>query len=290
MEDRLDNYDLSSSNPFKSGGEDGGEFQFFFNDNNNYDNNSLSLDGFYSNIVNTSEHVFKFASLDQISSIGDHQELTGVTQNINSFKNDCENINLDTSMADCDFENHIALGKDSEKLREVKIQKHISSNLCKKLKPIRRDVINKTIFRIIRRYFHMLLEKAIPDYKNQKKNNLMKMLSSFSEFLFPNISNSDEMAKVMSALMFRREVLVSQKDVCKDASLKVFLDIQSKYSHKLLLPALSNPYFREMFARFTKQGIPFLDKDENVMSNSIIYYKELEKIKNIFGSLSQESL
>lgn len=147
-------------------------------------------------------------------------------------------------------------------------------------------MINKTIFRIIRRYFHKILENAIPDYKQQKKADLMNLLISFSELLFPEIDNSKEMAKVMSALMFRREVLVSKRDAYYDPKLKVFLDIQSKYSHKLLTPVLKNKYFGLMFIKFLEKGHEFFISDENVTSNASVYSQELEKIKSLFFALT----
>ena len=149
-------------------------------------------------------------------------------------------------------------------------------------KVVRRDVINKTIFRIIRRYFLNLLEKAVPDYKCQKKDNLLNMLTSFAEFLFPEAENSTQLAEVMSALMFRRELLLSKSEVSKRSELKVFLDIQSKYSHKLLQPALDNASFRVLFAYFLENGTKFFGVDENVMNNSSNYYEELNKIKQVF--------
>lgn len=237
--------------------------------------------------MNTSEHIFKFPNFDQ--KVGDHLELTGVTQNENQIQNQSEDLNLDTSQADCDFENNNEDPKSCLEQEQKKLGKPVSQEIpsrIQKSKTIRRDVINKTIFRIIRRYFHMLLEKAVPDYKSQKKHNLMSMLRSFSEYLFPNNQDSLKMAQVMSALMFRREVLVSKKDISQDPNLKVFLDIQSKYSHKLLSPVLCNKYFGMMFEKFIEHGIAFFDEDENVTNNSKIYHQELDKIKSIYYSSS----
>lgn len=64
-------------------------------------------------------------------------------------------------------------------------------------KIVRRDVINKTIFRIIRRFFYSLLEKVVPDYKIQKRANLMNMLVSFAELLFPMEENIIEITEVL---------------------------------------------------------------------------------------------
>jgi len=220
--------------------------------------------------------------------IGEPLEMTGITQNVKELINQSQEMNFNTSHADYDFEG----GSDLEssvpktKLSNRKIKDLEVHQNGQKSRVIRRDVINKTIFRIIRRYFHMLLEKAVPDYKSQKKHNLMKMLISFSEFLFPEAENSSKMAEVMSALMFRREVLISNKEVSQNQHLQVFLDIQSKYSHKLLKPALENKYFRKMFERFIDQGMEFYEFDENVLNNSKVYHQELEKIVKIYSSIS----
>jgi len=114
----------------------------------------------------------------------------------------------------------------------------------------------------------------------------MNMLARFSKLIFPEIDNSNEMAKIMSALMFRREALLSKKDIYHQPELRVFLDIQSKYSHKLLSPVLKNKYFRVMFELFLENGVDFFKNDENVISNYKVYHQELEKIKNLFYSLS----
>lgn len=131
----------------------------------------------------------------------------------------------------------------------------------------------------------MILEKNIPDYKKQKKQNLMNLLAKFSARLFPEIDNSNDMAKVMSALMFRREVLLSKKDIYYNPKLKVFLDIQSKYSHKLLAPVLKNKYFGILFVKFLEKGMKFFKSDENVSANFEVYNQELEKIKSLFSQI-----
>lgn len=149
-------------------------------------------------------------------------------------------------------------------------------------KNVRRDVVNKTIFRIIRRFFLNLLEKAVPDYKKQKRANLMNMLMSFSEFLFPQSGDHSKIGQIMSALMFRRELLLLKDKSLISEDMKVFMDIQSKYTHKLLRPAMSNKHFKILFNYFLQNGIEFFDQDENVVSNSDQYTEEFKKIKELF--------
>lgn len=161
----------------------------------------------------------------------------------------------------------------------IPLRKTNSTGHCK---TVRRDVVNKTIFRIIRRFYLSLLEKAVPDYKLQKRNNMMSMLVSFAEFLFPGTIYSSEIAEVMSALMFRRELLLAKSHITKDPELKVFLDIQSKYSHKLLSPALSNKHFMVMFKYFIEEGMEFFEHDENVVNNLPSYSQEFARIKNLY--------
>ena len=156
-------------------------------------------------------------------------------------------------------------------------------------KSVRRDVVNKTIFRIIRRFFLKLLEKAVPDFKKQKKSNLINMLTSFADFLFPTTKNSQKIAEVMSALMFRRELLHSKVETASNSDLKVFMDIQSKYTHKLLLPVTQNPYFESLFSHFIENGIEFFAQDENVVSNPKAYKEELSKISHMISAESTAS-
>lgn len=152
---------------------------------------------------------------------------------------------------------------------------------------VRRDVINKTIFRIIRRYYHSLLEKLIPDYKKQKKNNLMKMLISLSEYLFSRTEDSSEIALVLSALMFRREFLLSKIDSDTKTKVQIFLDVQSKYTHKLLEPVMGNKYFQIIFEHFLGNGMSFFGEDENVTKHSKAYQLELEKLRNLYINSSK---
>lgn len=154
-----------------------------------------------------------------------------------------------------------------------------------KSKVVRRDVINKTIFRIIRRFYYTRLEQIIPDYKEQKKNSLFDMLRSFVVAMFPSVQDPTEMVEVLSALMFRREILLSHKEFVQRKDLNVFLNIQSKYSHKLLQPALTNTHFRILFDYFLQNGIDFLKSDENFLNNQAHYTEEFDKIKEIYFNM-----
>lgn len=83
-----------------------------------------------------------------------------------------------------DFENKI-----------IALQKN--TNCDESSKVVRRDVINKTIFRIIRRFFYSLLEQLIPDYKQQKRANLLNMLVRFAQVLFPEEQDIIEVSEVL---------------------------------------------------------------------------------------------
>lgn len=132
----------------------------------------------------------------------------------------------------------------------------------------------------------MLLENTIPDYKSQKKENMMRMLAKLAKSLRILSDDYTALAEIMGALMFRRELLISKKEIVNNPELKIFLDIQSKYSHKLLKPALSNKYFRTLFDYFICNGNSFFALDENVKSNLDLYNNELQKIRSLYASLS----
>jgi hypothetical protein len=149
-----------------------------------------------------------------------------------------------------------------------------------KSKGKRRDVINKTIIRIIRRYFLSILEKMVPDYKIQKRNNMIQMLESLVYYLFPENRNSLNLAYVLSALLFRGEYRKAKIDDSIKAEMQVYLDIQSKFAHKLFKIALENPSFRTLFSYFLENGMESFSKDENVMKNSNLYTSELERMKS----------
>ena len=163
--------------------------------------------------------------------------------------------------------------------------RHLSNSKPKQTK-MRRDVVNKTIFRIIRRFFHSVLEKQTPGYKLHKKSDLIGMLSKLVNELFPGYPEQHELAHVLSAVMFRREILMSKPSPDLLAKVQVFLDVQSKYTHKLIAQALSNSHFRMIFGYFLEHGISYFDLDENVIANSLQYHEELEKIKAQFFKTS----
>jgi hypothetical protein len=236
-----------------------------------------------------SEHLFQFpeAKVEEESPCGDKSK-TCVTQNWIGTKMGSETKHAQTtylSQYKTAFETDQSLTTTNKKSSQSVNETFKNPDNCKVTKVVRRDVVNKTIFRIIRRFFHELLAKAVPDYKHQKKNNMKKMLVSFSEFLFPDFVESTKMSEVLSSLMFRRELLLAKDPLTNDASMKVFLDIQSKYSHKLLMPALSNLCFRKMFELFLTKGMEFYKADDNVASQPLVYSAELEKLKSLFHSV-----
>lgn len=215
-------------------------------------------------------------------------ENTCVTQKADEYKHSVLEMSIDYSSLSKSQDEIIeteALIDEASSCRKESSKSSKNSDCKNGTKVIRRDVLNKTIFRIIRRYFLMLLENAIPDYKNQKKDNMMGMLTKLAKSLILS-DNYTAIAQVMGALMFRRELLLSKTEIANNPELKVFLDIQSKYSHKLLKPALSNKYFGILFDYFISNGNSFFASDENVKSNFDLYSKELQKIRSLYGSLS----
>lgn len=282
--DLIGSYGVNSLNVFNNVPDSEEGFSFFDDENNSLSPKIRSSNAEH---MNSSENIFKNPNKIENSMIGE-LGLIGVTQSSKKQPMQLGDINLDTCQADCDFENNNHI-EEAPKKSVIKSEVSLKEPNPKKWKAVRRDVINKTIFRIIRRYYHKILERAIPDYKAQKKDDLVKLLEKFSEIIFPEIDNSSEMAKVMSALMFRREALLSKKDVYHEPKLRVFLDIQSKYSHKLLSPVLKNKYFRVMFEMFLQNGSEFFISDENVASNFKVYHQELEKIKDLFFSMDKSN-
>lgn len=282
--DLLDNYEFF--NPAYSTNPMNEEFGLNYNTMFNEENCAPARDIFSCRESPASDHVFKFPPYNGQDN-QEERDNTCVTQKRSRIGSKSETIEKhDITPAACPLSRvQTTCSRDevesSDQIDHI-IAPFRKSKSAGDSKVVRRDVINKTIFRIVRRYFLHLLEKAVPDYKSQKKDNLMSMLVSFADFLFPSAQNSAQLAEVMSALMFRRELLLSKSEVSKRSELKVFLDIQSKYSHKLLHPAMENASFRVLFAYFLEQGTKFFEVDENVMNNSSNYYEELNKIKQVF--------
>lgn len=236
------------------------------------------------------EIVFKFENLlgnTTNHSFGDPE--TGITQNHNDSEtrtNKGQKLENDVCIVPiCTQNEKMGIVKSRQ---ETYLERILSpfkkSNLKFEQPRLRRDVVNKTIFRIIRRFFHSLLEKLVHDYKNQKKENLISMLISFSEYLFPHMKSHEEFAHVLSALMFRREILISKENGDNRKNIQVFLDIQSKYTHKHIDEALSNRCFRIIFKYFIDNGLEFFEQDENVQKHSEQYREELQKIVDLYAT------
>lgn len=264
----------------------------------NAKNDSFMLGSPKMDMDRTGEIVFKFENPTSSHIYGNEDVDTGVTQKIKTEAN-CETKAISvTGTTQCKpsgdkneerpeaHQIDTGLGANFTQPVDQSESKNLKSSSEFQKPKVRRDVINKTTFRIIRRYFHSVLEKLIPGYKKHKKQNLMSMLVSFSEYVFPEITNSLEMAQVLRALMFRREVLLEKHDQNNRKNIQVFLDIQSKYTHRLISEAMSNRYFREVFKYFLDNGISFYEQDENVLAHNAQYSAELEKIKAIYFSTS----
>ena len=245
---------------------------------------------FGSKLSPKSDDVFKYKNQnfeDQIMKF----KRTCVTQK-SMEKNQCQNNDeLSSVLSKCD-EQEVQKAKVEEVVvpRQAEFDNAIAPfrkiNYDNTYKVVRRDVINKTIFRIIRRFFYSLLEKVVPDYKIQKRYNLMNMLASFAEFLFPMEESIIEVSEVLCALMFRREMLLMRGNSDLRERVQVFLDVQSKYTHKLLHPVMENKHFKVIFNYFLQYGVTFFENDENVQKNPERYREEFQKIKEINQSTS----
>lgn len=202
------------------------------------------------------------------------------SKNIQAAEPEYANQAQDSPVLDGNNHSPLEIEKVTEPIKKLKSEELI--------KEVRRDVINKTIFRIMRRYFHSMLEKLVPDYKYQKKANLMSMLASFVEYVFPITENIIEVAEVLSALMFRREMLLIHRTTEQRRDIQVFLDVQSKYTHKLLPAVFGNKHFRVVFKYFIENGVTYFEQDENVIKNVSKYTEELEKLKEMHFKVSKQ--
>lgn len=242
------------------------------------------------NFSNADEILFKFENLVSKLNFGQDDLETGVTQNKQQEQLSCKNdINAHDVASLCKIADQHTDIVSSPKTGDSSKNGISCSNLgfkSSKTTKMRRDVVNKTIFRIIRRFFHFVLEKLMPEHKLYKKCDLLGMLSKLVNKLFPNYPEQQELAQVLSAVMFRREILMSKPSPDQLAKVQVFLDVQSKYTHKLIAEALGNIHFRVVFKYFLEHGISYFDLDENVISHPLQYHEELGKMKAQFFKTS----
>ncbi|CAI2371788.1 unnamed protein product [Moneuplotes crassus] len=150
----------------------------------------------------------------------------------------------------------------------------------------RRDVINKTIFRIMKRFFVMKFKEAFPKMK-LKSTSLKEFTDASDSFL----SSVEELAPIRSQLKYFIVQMLSTKlasnfEVSEELkeSLKLLDTCLYSYSDKALRKIFSDSLSTSLFNYFFKYGQKFYKDQKNVKKNEVEYVKMLNNLHMSFNS------
>lgn len=152
----------------------------------------------------------------------------------------------------------------------------------------RRDVINKTVFRIMKRFFLLKFKSLHPKMK-LKVNTVEEYLVAWEKLL---ISFGGEMSENEHLKYFITQ-MVSTKLASKfqvsnelEHSLKLLDTCLYSYSDKALKRIFSDSSSRLLFNYFFRYGKVFFEEQKNVQNNVAEYKSMLESLSRSFNGSS----
>lgn len=166
-----------------------------------------------------------------------------------------------------------------------------------KTKPLRLDLVNKTVMRSIKRFYTQLFESFNPDfnYSPGKENASIfeEQTTTFTQSLFcsddPELISKNitlqSIAAVLRMLICPELAKSINKARTERALLTSYSDVIYKYSHKRLLKLTKNSTFSYLFLKFiTKGGFTSLVMNDDTMGqNPCAYLKAAENMEKLFN-------
>jgi len=154
----------------------------------------------------------------------------------------------------------------------------------------RRDVINKTILRIMKRFYIQLFKEMHPHFKpkSTSANSYLEACSNFIKSLKGFISVNDNLKYLIVSMMANNltdEYMVDDKT---KKSLKLLHSCLYSYSHKALKNMHEDSSLRLLFNYFYQNGQKFFKMQNNVQKNYSGYITALENIYKSFNGPALE--
>ena len=148
---------------------------------------------------------------------------------------------------------------------------------------VRKDVVNKNMFRIISRFYKHLMAQHFPQFKSALRNvqELEELLENFCSMLFPEVQD-DKLKYTLGALCIAPKMKIL--DVSTEVKLQVsqIHKVLSKYTHKDMQKLESIPTFGLIYSNFSLNGMEFFQEEETVQKHTQVYFKALNELKTKF--------
>jgi len=206
-------------------------------------------------------------------------------------------ISLDDETASKNLSGHESSSeKIKEKLAKTFVEDASALNTKSQAikKPIRVDVLNKTIIRSLKRYYTQLFESQYPSFEQEHHNvaNFEELTSTFTFNLFSSLLDDCKQNGVsLDDVMFAVRMLI-QPDATKKVNktreqrflMNNYYDCIYKYSHKRLLKLCQNSTISYLFLNFINSGIfhEQVMSDPTMMKSPATYLEAGESMKKLF--------
>jgi hypothetical protein len=150
----------------------------------------------------------------------------------------------------------------TEALNTVLVPKQKSKPKRKNL-AVRKDVLNKTVLRIISRYFKKLLSDYFPNFKHYLKtqHDFETLLCTFCNKLFPNETENSHLKYVLGAFVLAPQT--KKLPLCSDIKCEV-MNVNkclTGYSHKDLDILFTNESAKTLFYYFNTNGQSYYENE-----------------------------
>lgn len=229
-----------------------------------------------SNEHNSSVDHFKFSFEEIIQKPGNEPSISGHS------KTD-DQITHENTQEKANYSNTKVQNQDiSQALDEICAS--ITINEAPKF-ALRKDVMNKTILRIMSRYFRSIAEKSYPDFKRRIKNQdlLEELLQELCYKLFPSHACGNFNLKyVLGALICAPQTKALPLDPETLSLVTQVHKCLSKYTHKDLRRLHKSGCIKLFFNNFVSEGLEFFNDEDIVKRNPLQYAQALEEFKISF--------
>lgn len=154
------------------------------------------------------------------------------------------------------------------------------------IKPIRKDVLNKTVVRALKRYYTQLFEAAYPTYATSGCKTVQEFESLTTTFVETHFGNSDSQLASMIRAFVNPDLSKKTKRTRKERDfLTEYQACIYKYSTKKLLKLAQNDTFSYLFKDFINKGAfeQLAYSDDNMSQNPEAYISTAKSMVKLFG-------
>ena len=146
---------------------------------------------------------------------------------------------------------------------------------------VRKDVVTKTILRIMRRFFQVEFENF---KETQEEKSDDELCHQFVIHLFPNITENENLEGILAYLISKkRQIIMNNFGRTTKKQIQVLRNSLYKYSQTSLSRMLESPNIELVFKHFVNIVSPnFLRKQSAFRKNEDVYWNRIRQLKNEF--------